>query len=1383
MNLKSLFTAGLSVAAIGLGPIQSHGAVTPYSWIRFGEGGSIFADSSGANHAFNAAFSSGNGGDPGAVLLSTAVGGPLGNTTQISTLSARFGYYNRANGGMWIQGPNNTPPTAAQWSLPKVNWVAEGWAMPVDGRQSGEIFNTGTGQFGATPGGVAFRVRLDSESGEWKVRLDSVGPNPENRFQIGDEATMPRTRFTHMAAVNDNGTVTFYVNGVQTGAPATQNLTGAGGSPYIGSGQDTGNPFWGFIDEVRYSTFAPGAFVVSDLLLLPPGASIIAQPQSITVWNGAPALFNVRTPVDDRTTFAWKVGPDIIPGATTDEYSVPAVRPADSGKIYTVTLIQVGATDKVSDPATLTVKALETDNNAFYRAAVNAEASLLAYFPMDGDTGPTITNTKDNTHNGTIAGVGDFDGRISRAYGVKSLRLKGTGAAAFAPNPAYEFADGTGTIEALIYLAPGAPGVAPQNIFAVADGDADSKYQFQVNADGSTLNYRSDTATAGVTWVVSPSLLGRQAHVALVIDGANVTAYVDGNSLGTKPNLGLGVSAGATPRIGAAGEDAGALIGGFNGNIDELAIYGDALSESAIAIHNSRFIFGTAVTLPTITSAPSGTINILAGGEPVLRAVASGTAPLSYAWKKDNQPILNNPSANTASLTISRSTAASSGLYKVTVTNPQGSVSSDGVTVNFAPAPAGDLYAAKVLANGPSAYYRFNETEATTLIDSAGGLNGTYNPSVILGTPGPRGTTGTALRVPNVGSGTTTVPYTPTLNPSGPYTIEFWAQPELNGQTQGAVVATQNRNTGRAGYAVYQGFNVNGWEAHLGIAETVIFLQGNTPPTAGRWDHVVATWDGVGNSVLYVNGAAQSSSTQAPTRPNLVQPFEIGSRFGGQVRWRGTVDEVAFYNKALTAADVADHFSVSYYAASITTQPVGAPSAQDLDTITLTAVADGFPNTYQWFKDNVALAPVNNFDGTAHYSSGVDSQTLVITKASPADNGSYQFKVTNRTGNAETTPVSVTVAASDVTAPVVLSTSSVDGSTIGLQFNEFVDAGGTDPVADPGTARTIGNYAVTSPAGVTVTGAAIGRGSKSVVLTVSGLPAKAGGAFTVKVSNVRDYTRRVGNGLPAGGVAVSGAVHGLIVSDVNVGPTRVGQVNSNATGTFDVEAGGADVWGATDSFNFVYKESTGDFDVAVRVETLTGSGNRNGIMLRESLDPSARFVYITWNPGNSVGYHVREVDATEPKWHNEGNNWAALGPLPVWLRLKNEAGIVSAFTSLDEFAWTARGTADVTDYASKFLGLATAANADTFTAEGVSIPTRPWTRYSSYGTFVPRTKFNQPALNAGGSMTLTWTGSGRLQESSTLLPGSWTDVAGNPASGYTYTPGSGTSYKYFRIVQ
>jgi hypothetical protein len=51
---------------------------------------------------------------------------------------------------------------------------------------------------------------------------------------------------------------------------------------------------------------------------------------------------------------------------------------------------------------------------------------------------------------------------------------------------------------------------------------------------------------------------------------------------------------------------------------------------------------------------------------------------------------------------------------------------------------------------------------------------------------------------------------------------------------------------------------------------------------------------------------------------------------------------------------------------------------------------------------------------------------------------------------------------------------------------------------------------------------------------------------------------------------------------------------------------------------------------------------------------------------------------------------------------------------------------------------------------------------------------------AGGTVTITWTGLGKLQESTNLT--AWTDVAGNPGSGYNVNT-SGAPYKFYRVAR
>ena len=56
-------------------------------------------------------------------------------------------------------------------------------------------------------------------------------------------------------------------------------------------------------------------------------------------------------------------------------------------------------------------------------------------------------------------------------------------------------------------------------------------------------------------------------------------------------------------------------------------------------------------------------------------------------------------------------------------------------------------------------------------------------------------------------------------------------------------------------------------------------------------------------------------------------------------------------------------------------------------------------------------------------------------------------------------------------------------------------------------------------------------------------------------------------------------------TDVN-GSLPAGSITKNATGSFTVLGGGADIWDVNDQFFFAYSEANGDFDVKVRVESL-----------------------------------------------------------------------------------------------------------------------------------------------------------------------------------------------------
>lgn len=1349
----------------------AYAAVTPYSWIRGGEFGTM-ADSSGTNHPFNAAFSAGGtqsgGGLTATIPTGDTAGGPLGITGAISTVATIWGGLNTGNSGMWIQGPNNSAPPAETWSLPPTNWVMECWMLPIDtgavqNRTDSQFMSTGSAQFGGIPGGAAFRLTLtqDEVTGDpaIKVRADAIAPgnNPAGSFTIGTPAVVTTTKWTHLAVVNDNGITTFYVNGTASGASSPL-VTAPSGVPYIGSGADTNASYHGYLDEMRYSTFAPGAFALTDLLLVPPGPVYISKPQSTEVWEGGAALFQARTTLDPDTTLQWMRNGTNIPGATGPDYLLPSVSSGDSTSVFTLAASNHGITSPTPD-AVLTVVPVQTANNAYYRAAVTAEASLQAFFPVDGATGVTIVNTRDGSRPATLSGDASYDGRTRQSYGQSAVRFNGGGSASVPASAAFEFADGTGTIEALVYLENQVSS-ANKTIVSLAADSFSSYYQFQVTPDGNTLFYSND-AGVSASWAVSPSLLGRLAHVALVFTPGKVTASVDGISLGAKEHASFGLTAGLPLNIGSSGDDGGGPLNGWIGSIDELAIYGDALSENTLAVHNSRFVFGTAVTPPVIDTAPTattpaGTWNILAGGAPIFRAQASGTAPLTYTWKRNGVPVAGNPSASTAAFTL-KSTEANAGTYQVTISNDVGTVTGPEYVVNVAPAPAA-LYPSYVLADNPTAYWRLNETTGTILTDVAGGHNGTYDPAKVdLGREAGYGLApDPAVHYKQSAGVSTSVPYTRDLNPTGPFSLEFWVKPDRSGQTSLAVMGTQNRNVGRTGYAVYQGFNGNFWEAHLGFNNTVLFLQGTTAPVAGRWDHVVVTWNGSNLSKLYVNGHEEGSDPSGPHQNNTEQPFEIGSRFNGSVPYDGTIDDVAFYNYALTPEKVALHFSVSYFLSTITAQPVAVPDGQETGTVTLSAGVTGFPNTYQWFRNGTLLdGTVLNPDGSAKYPVGVNGAALQIAQSLPADGGQYQLKVTNPLGNSETTPVTVTVLPDSSAPTVAYVTASSTYNRIRVGFSKPMN---------PDTLINPGNYIFTgglSTTGVVVTSTTATEPSVIDITTTGMAP---GGSYTLSISGVKDAR-----------------INQNLIGANNTPFASFTLTQGLLTWDYYRSIAGTSVFDLTGNVQYPDGVWTSRFLSAFTTASVTTDGNLNNNPEFGALgDNYGAHVYGWVTPTETASYRffLRSDDASE-LWISDNAS-----PEPDHLtQIAFENGCCDPFKDGDESSVAFDLTAGQSYYIEGFykeggggdyLEVAWRKEGDpTLPADLKPIPAAFLSTYApGLGPLIPPTV-------VGNVATLSWSGTGILQESTDLLI--WKDVPGTPVSGYTTTIAPGTARKFYRL--
>jgi hypothetical protein len=134
---------------------------------------------------------------------------------------------------------------------------------------------------------------------------------------------------------------------------------------------------------------------------------------------------------------------------------------------------------------------------------------------------------------------------------------------------------------------------------------------------------------------------------------------------------------------------------------------------------------------------------------------------------------------------------------------------------------------------------------------------------------------------------------------------------------------------------------------------------------------------------------------------------------------------------------------------------------------------------------------------------------------------------------------------------------------------------------------------------------------------------------------------------------------------------------------FDITAGGADVWGVKDEFNFVYIEKTGDFDFAARIESLTATHQytKAGLMAREDLTPGSRHIYFQIFPDNNprnknnggFEYQYRqqtggEMKAIYPARFDGSPDFPVTFP-NTWIRLKRVGNKFTGYTGTDGKSW------------------------------------------------------------------------------------------------------------------
>lgn len=139
-------------------------------------------------------------------------------------------------------------------------------------------------------------------------------------------------------------------------------------------------------------------------------------------------------------------------------------------------------------------------------------------------------------------------------------------------------------------------------------------------------------------------------------------------------------------------------------------------------------------------------------------------------------------------------------------------------------------------------------------------------------------------------------------------------------------------------------------------------------------------------------------------------------------------------------------------------------------------------------------------------------------------------------------------------------------------------------------------------------------------------------------------------------------------SNGDVGAVGVAGSIETGTSSITIRGAGTDIWDGSDSFRFLYRALPGDCTVEAQVASFTAAHAwaKAGVMIRESLAPGARNVFLALTPGNGLGLQQRQL--TDGATSFAPGPWGAT--VPYWVRLVRAGSQITSYVSPDGVTWT-----------------------------------------------------------------------------------------------------------------
>ena len=351
------------------------------------------------------------------------------------------------------------------------------------------------------------------------------------------------------------------------------------------------------------------------------------------------------------------------------------------------------------------------------------------------------------------------------------------------------------------------------------------------------------------------------------------------------------------------------------------------------------------------------------------------------------------------------------------------------------------------------------------------------------------------------------------------------------------------------------------------------------------------------------------------------------------------------------------------FAPVITLQPASVNVAEGQSATFAVAVGNLDPMLFQWQQNGTNLP-------------GATNRTLVKATVTLAESNStircvlVNFLGTTNSANA------VLMVTPDTVRPTIASVVNNGTNRIVVTYSELVDGI---------TATNLANYAVP---GVTLSVPVLG--TNGLTVTFNTTPLIIGSNYTITISGVRD--RAVTFNTILTNSQLSFTAVDFFLQDI--GYPVAGSVTSVPDGV-NMTAGNGDYFGTNDAFNFAYQQRRGDFDVKVRVASLSFADTwaMASLMAREDLNPGSKYAAVCATPSIAgIFFQYRTNLGVMP---SSGGTFPVNYPY-TWLRLERVGGTTfNGYASVDGEVWTRLSTVTLAMPASIYVGFAVSSRSAT----------------------------------------------------------------------------------------